>query len=400
MPAALRVEQSAQCFVLSGVGAGGVPFTYRVGRRAGDLALRVRGELMVEEASGLQLWRAPTDNDRANTLASISRPTLDSIAQMPWYMRLFFALPRRVRAVLDPNDHSHADLWRAAGLHAAVPHLESLELACQTAALAELRATYALRPPSSARVLAMHELRIRVHADGEVQLLNEACVRVAVPSLPRVGLLFGLPARLERCRWFGLGPHENYVDRQRGAAVAVHTAAVDELFTPYLAPGECGHRGGLRWLEVSDAVGAGVRISGAGGPLGFSVLRYSAAQLDGATHPHELEPDARRLWLSLDHRMMGVGGDTGWTRSVHAPYRVPPGTYRWVLALRPLADEAHACAARAAGDARAHAAARAWLEERGPAYEPRPPPRPSWALLMLLFAVFMGVLLARYDSYW
>ena len=93
-------------------------------------------------------------------------------------------------------------------------------------------------------------------------------------------------------------------------------------------------------------------------------------------------------------------GDTGWTRSVHAPYRVPPGTYRWVLALRPLADEAHACAARAAGDARAHAAARAWLEERGPAYEPRPPPRPSWALLMLLFAVFMGVLLARYDSYW
>ena len=91
---------------------------------------------------------------------------------MPWYMRLFFALPRQLRAALDPNDHSHADLWRAAGLHAAVPHLESLELACQTAALAELRATYALRPPSSARVLAMHELRIRVHADGEVQLLN------------------------------------------------------------------------------------------------------------------------------------------------------------------------------------------------------------------------------------
>ena len=78
---------------------------------------------------------------------------------MPWYMRLFFALPRRVRAVLDPNDHSHADLWRAAGLHAAVPHLESLELASRSAALAELRATYALRPPSSGRVLAAHELR-------------------------------------------------------------------------------------------------------------------------------------------------------------------------------------------------------------------------------------------------
>jgi hypothetical protein len=79
---ALRVEQSAQCFVLSGVGTGGVPFSYRVCRRSGALALRVRGALVVEEASGLQVWRAPTDNDRANTLFSISRPTADSIAQM------------------------------------------------------------------------------------------------------------------------------------------------------------------------------------------------------------------------------------------------------------------------------------------------------------------------------
>ena len=116
--------------------------------------------------------------------------------------------------------------------------------------------------------------------------------------------------------------------------------------------------------------------------------RYSAAQLDGAAHPHELEPDADRLWLSLDNRMMGAGGDTGWTRSVHAPYRVLPGTYRWVLALRPLADEAHARAARAVSDARAHAAARAWLVERGPAYEPLPPRRPLVALLVL-FAVFL-----------
>lgn len=355
-------------------------------------------------------------------------------------MRLFFALPGRVLGVLDPNSHSYADLWRAAGLHTAVPHLESIELASQTAAVAELRATYALRPPKparSSRALALHELRIRVHADGEVELLNEACVPVAVPSLPRMGLLLGLPARLERCRWFGLGPHENYVDRQRGAALAVHSAAVDQLFTPYLVPGECGHRGGLRWLEVSDALGAGVRVSGAGGALGFSLLRhappppsllaprtlviapfvacvclppctpwsaisrrcrYSAAQLDGATHPHELEPDAGRLWLSLDNRMMGAGGDTGWTRSVHAPYRVPPGTYRWVLALRPLADEAHARAARAASDARAHAAARAWLAERGPAYEPLPPRRSLVALLLLLFAVFLLARVAVHTS--
>ena len=187
-------------------------------------------------------------------------------------MRLFFALPGRVLGVLDPNgSHSYDDLWRAAGLHTAVPHLESLELASQTAAVAELRATYALRPPKLVRssgTLALHELRIRVHADGEVELLNQACVPVAVPSLPRVGLLLGLPARLERCRWFGLGPHENYVDRQRGAALAVHSAAVDELFLAFPALGELDRE--YRWFrpmmvavanELMKEVAYGVKVS-------------------------------------------------------------------------------------------------------------------------------------------
>ena len=38
--------------------------------------------------------------------------------------------------------------------------------------------------------------------------------------------------------------------------------------------------------------------------------------------------------------MLGVGGDTGWSRSVRPEYHVPPGTHRWALVLRPYASRA------------------------------------------------------------
>ena len=68
--------------------------------------------------------------------------------------------------------------------------------------------------------------------------------------------------------------------------------------------------------------------------FGFSASRFSTAALEAAAHPHELEPEPR-LYLHLDHRHMGVGGDTAWTRSVLPRYFVSPGTHRWAVRLRP-----------------------------------------------------------------
>ena len=38
--------------------------------------------------------------------------------------------------------------------------------------------------------------------------------------------------------------------------------------------------------------------------------------------------------LHLDARHMGLGGDDSWTRSVHAPYLVPPQSFEFGLRLR------------------------------------------------------------------
>ena len=90
-------------------------------------------------------------------------------------------------------------------------------------------------------------------------------------------------------------------------------------------------------VSAESPFGCGLRVSSVGRPFGFSASRYSTHALAAARHTSELSPDPSVL-LHVDEKMMGVGGDTGWTRSVHSPYLVPPGTYRWARILRPLAQ--------------------------------------------------------------
>ena len=71
----------------------------------------------------------------------------------------------------------------------------------------------------------------------------------------------------------------------------------------------------------------------------------SQASTRGVARPHcpvcalpwQLTP-SESVYLHVDHAMGGIGGDTGWSRSVRAPYRVAPGTHRWSLVLRPFSE--------------------------------------------------------------
>lgn len=57
--------------------------------------------------------------------------------------------------------------------------------------------------------------------------------------LPRIGIHLELPKEMHDVSWFGLGPHENYADRKKGALLDVHRAHVKDLYTPYVVPSTC-----------------------------------------------------------------------------------------------------------------------------------------------------------------
>jgi beta-galactosidase len=133
--------------------------------------------------------------------------------------------------------------------------------------------------------------------------------------------------------WFGLGPHETYPDRKRSGLVGRWRSAIDDLFVPYLWPQEAGGRADVRWLQLSDAAGEGVRLD-LDAPGQVSANRYTAADLEAATHLDELTPRAETI-VHLDAAHRGVGTASCGPDTIEA-YLVGPGTYRWGWSLRPL----------------------------------------------------------------
>jgi beta-galactosidase len=126
----------------------------------------------------------------------------------------------------------------------------------------------------------------------------------AVP-LPRLGLRMAGPATLDQVTWFGLGPGEAYRDSRRAVRVGRHRATVGELQTPYVFPQENGNRADVRWAEITDAAGAGLRV--AGDPVfGLTVRRWTTEDLDAARHPHQLTP-RDSLFINIDHAQHGLG---------------------------------------------------------------------------------------------
>jgi beta-galactosidase len=85
---------------------------------------------------------------------------------------------------------------------------------------------------------------------------------------------------------------------------------VDALQTPYLMPQENGRRADVRWAELTDGAGAGLRVtalpSDGGDSFGLTVRRWTSADLDAALHPVDLVP-SDRIWLTVDLAHRGIG---------------------------------------------------------------------------------------------
>jgi beta-galactosidase len=116
-----------------------------------------------------------------------------------------------------------------------------------------------------------------------------------------------LEQSLEHVEWYGRGPHENYRDRKRSAAVGRYSRTVTEMFEPYVRPQDMANRDDVRWLTLTDRDGDGIMIVSSAEPVGFSALHYEPIDLVEAQHPYELvHRDETILTIDVGHQ--GLGG--------------------------------------------------------------------------------------------
>jgi beta-galactosidase len=142
-----------------------------------------------------------------------------------------------------------------------------------------------------------------------------------------------IPATFNAVEYYGKGPHESYVDRQLGAKIARYQSSVEDFVTPYIYPQENGNRMEVRWMQLTDASGAGLHISG--DRINASAWPYSQEDLEAAQHTIDL-PRRDFNFVRLDYGQTGLGGDDTWTTRArpHPEHLLHPGNYTWEFVLK------------------------------------------------------------------
>ena len=246
----------------------------------------------------INFWRPPTENDFGNKM------------------------PER------------CSIWESAGSHAELKHLSHAQ---DKNGYYEVNAEYWLPDVESD-----YRISYQINGAGEIKVTANLLPNgnVTYPEIPRFGMTFSLPAGYENLSWFGRGPHENYIDRNTSAFVGLYHGTVDEQYVPYIAPEENGYKTDVRWLSLLDTTGNGLMIQGEP-RIGFSALHVSNADLTREKRDGYHTTDLVRrneIWLNVDLKQMGVGGDNSWGAKTHAIYSIPFSAYSYSFILKPVTD--------------------------------------------------------------
>ena len=240
-------------------------------------------------------WRAPTDNDFGNKM-----PERCAVWRQATYQR-------KVRSVLfEKVNDGHVRIR----VHFYLPAVQS-----------NLKIVY------------------DVFGNGLIKVSDSLRVgaNVQLPELPRFGLRMRVDSSLNKARWFGRGPHENYWDRKRSAYLGDYSLPVEKMFFPYVSPQETGYRTDTRWMALQDSTGAGILFAGEP-TFCFSALRYPMEELErkyrGQKHLNQIH-EGDFTEVMIDYGQTGVGGDDSWWAKPHAQYVLLPENYRYSFYIYP-----------------------------------------------------------------
>ncbi len=194
---------------------------------------------------------------------------------------------------------------------------------------------------SSKSAAFTHETEWTFFPCGKVTAKNYVSPRGKMPpALPRMGLTWRLDKSLENVSYYGRGPEENYIDRCTGSFLGLWKDTVTGMYEPYVRPQDCGYRAGVRWIELTDGDGRGVRFS-ADQPLFAQALHFTMEDLEFARHRNGQQriqnmPAARdEVMLNLDVRQLGLGGASCGPRPMEK-YIFPIEKVSWTVTIEPV----------------------------------------------------------------
>ena len=255
----------------------------------GLVSYQYAGREMIEAIPKPNFWRAPTDNDCGNLMP---------MRYAQWKIASMYL--------------THKNFCEEVGYGGGLaPVTEEKEHSVKVSF------TYLMPTAPVSRCVLSYE----VTADGRVKTPLTYDPVKELGDMPEFGVLFKLNADYDRVKWYGLGPEETYADRKKGAKLGIYENMVSDNMAKYMVPQECGAKEEVRWAEVTDRRGRGMRfeMDAASGPMMFSALPWTPHEIENAAHPYEL-PEVHYTVVRAAKGQMGIAGDDSWGAKTHPEY--------------------------------------------------------------------------------
>ena len=264
--------------------------TYEFSSKDGGSLLNVtnEGKRIFRELPRLNFWRAPTDNDFGEWVQ--------------YNLRLWDAAGHNVICKYKGIDEKNGSATLSYEMK-----LRGIE--------AKVNVLYTINGDGSLTV------------DAHYQALSDD-----LPEMVRFGMIMILPKEMDNFKWYGRGPHENYIDRNADTFMGIWNGKVEDQAYPYIRPQETGNKTDVRWLSLTDGNGKGIFIEGLQ-PLSVSATNNRPEDLDpGMTkkqqHSSDILPRDETV-LCVDLFQRGVAGLQSWGAKPLDKYRFFGKEYRY-----------------------------------------------------------------------
>ncbi|WAM38795.1 beta-galactosidase small subunit [Leuconostoc pseudomesenteroides] len=292
------------------LGLHGNSFDYIFSYEKGGLeSLVVNAAEWLYRVPKLTFWRATTDNDRGSHFSTQSAA---------WFGADMFITLKDINVKIDD---------KSLGLPTAPDNNRfSNEIFAKNVAI-----TFGFLTATTPQTTV--DVTYLVSQNGNITITVNYTGTTGLPELPALGLSFIMPEVADGFQYTGLSG-ETYPDRQAGALTGTFDI-VGLPLTPYLVPQEMGMHMATHYLTVKNAASQQTHDHSTSinrltfnqhtQPFAFSVLPYTAIELESATHIEEL-PLPRRSVITIYGAVRGVGGIDSWGTDVEPEYHIPGET--------------------------------------------------------------------------
>ena len=226
--------------------------------------LSIDGEKLLETPMELNIWRAPTDNDR-----KIKQEWMD--------------------AGYDRSKSRAYDVqWKREGK------------------CVRIYSTMSVAAVALQRVLdikAIWEISNR----GAISVKMQVKKNMEFPQLPRFGIRLFLKEEYENLKYYGLGPHESYRDKCKSCSHGLYDATVEEQHEDYIRPQENGSHTDCDYVMIEKENQTVIAVSPK--PFSFNVSYYTQEELARKAHNYELEKSGNTI-VCLDYAQNGIGSNS------------------------------------------------------------------------------------------